>query len=158
MSLTNAQLLLLKADLLAVRPSLPSNWGAEELANFYNLPIEPPHYVWKTAVSPTDWAQAIIGGGGATQLDALSASKRDSLLWACGQTLNASLPAARAALEDFCGTQNNLKAAIKAASYRLATRAEKVLATGTGSTNSPGTMGWEGRLTYVDIEDALEAV
>jgi hypothetical protein len=43
MTFTNAQLLLLKADILAVRPSLPSNWGAEELAIFYNLPIEPPH-------------------------------------------------------------------------------------------------------------------
>lgn len=98
---------------------------------------------------------AIIGGGGAHQLDALTASKRESLLWAVSDTLAPSTLAVRTALDDFCGSQNALKGAIQAAQKRTALRAEKLLSTGTGSVASPATMGFEGSLTYQDVEAAL---
>jgi hypothetical protein len=154
MALTPAQQAALKADILAdpAFASLPHNSdGQFAVAAAYNLSASPAFTVWRTSVGPQEWRTAIIGGGGATQLDALTASKRDSLLWAVGDTLNPSVAAIRAALDDFCGSQNTLKAAILAAEKRTATRLEKLLATGTGSDASPATMGFEGTISYPDV-------
>lgn len=157
MPLTQQQLTALKADILA-DPVL-SQWAAtgrmaQEIADAYNAAADPAWVVWRTSVTTEEWRVAIIGGGGAGQLDALTASKRDSLLWAVSDVLNPSISAIRAALDDFCGSQNTLKAAIRTAQKRNATRAEKLFSTGTGSTASPATMGWEGMLTYQDVEAA----
>lgn len=154
MAFTPEQLATLKADILAdsAFESLPHNSdGQYAVAAAYNLPAIPAFTVWKTSVGSADWREAIIGGGGATQLDALTASKRDSLLWAVGDVLNPSIPAVRAALDDFCGSQNTLKAALLAVQKRTATRLEKLFATGTGSAVSPATMGFEGSVSYPDI-------
>lgn len=156
--LTPEQLALLKADILA--DAELSQWAAtgrmaEEIAAVYNEPAAPQYVVWRKAVTAEEWAVAIIGGGGAQQLDALTASKRDSLLWACNRTLDPSDPEVRAALDDFCGSQNALKAAIKTAQVRAATRAEKVFATGTGTLAAPATMGYEGAISYHDVNAAL---
>lgn len=158
MTLTAQQLAALKADILA-DPTL-SAWAAtgrmaSEIADAYNLPATPAFVVWRSAVSSDEWANAIIGGGGATQLDALTGSKREALLWACDRTLNPSVANVRAALDDFCGSQNTLKGAIQAVQKRTCTRAEKLFATGTGSTVSPATMGFEGNLVSVDVDGAL---
>jgi hypothetical protein len=160
-NLTHDQLLALKADILA-DPVLAA-WAAtgrmsQEIADAYNLPASPAWYVWRTAVTNVEWRAAIIGGGGAGQLDALTASKRGSLLWAVEDTLDPSSPNVRAALDDFCGSQNTLKAAIQAAEKRTANRAEKLFSTGAGSQATPATMGWEGTLTYQDVEAALAEV
>jgi hypothetical protein len=48
-----------------------------------------------------------------------------------------------------------MRAHILSFASRLATRAEKILATGTGSIASPATMSFEGQLTERDVEDAL---
>ena len=158
MALTPGQLQTLKTDILA-DPVL-SQWAAtgrmaQEIADAYNLPATPAWTVWRTSVTAVEWRAAIIGWGGAAQLDALTASKRDSLLWAVSDVLNPSVAAIRAALDDFCGSQNTLKAAIVAAEKRTATRGEKLFSTGTGSTASPATMGYEGTLTYQDVEAVL---
>lgn len=156
--LTPEQLALLKADILA-DPILAA-WAAtgmmaQKIAAEYNLPASPAWTVWRSSVTPVEWRAAIIGGGGAHQLDALTASKRESLLWAVSDTLAPSALAVRTALDDFCGSQNALKGAIQAAQKRTALRAEKLLSTGTGSVASPATMGFEGSLTYQDVEAAL---
>lgn len=156
--LTLEQLTVLKTDILA-DPTL-SAWAAtgrmaSEIAAEYNKAAAPAFVVWRTNVTADEWAMAIIGGGGAHQLDGLTASKRDSLLWACNRTLSPADPEVRAALDDFCGSQNTLKAAISAVQKRNATRAEKLLATGTGSSASPATLTFEGQLTYQDVEAAL---
>lgn len=113
--LTTNQLTLLKADILA--DSTLATWAAtgrmaNEIAGVYNSTASPDFIVWRTSVTAEEWAMAIIGGGGASQLDALTASKRDSLLWACNRTLNPANPEVRVALNDFCGSQNTLKAAL----------------------------------------------
>lgn len=154
-SLTPAQLQVLKADILA-DPAF-AGWYAEEIAQAYNQQAQPAWYVWKSYTSAAEFRDAILGGGGAQQLDGLTASKRDSLLWSVSTDLNTGNPTLRAALDDFCGSQNLLKAAIQAAQKRPATRAEKLFATGTGSQVSPATLGWEGWLTYQDVEAALAA-
>lgn len=156
--LTLEQLALLKAD-IADDPTL-SAWAAtgrmaSEIAAEYNKLAAPAFVVWRTNVTVDEWAIAIIGGGGAHQLDGLTASKRDSLLWACNRTLSPADPEVRAALDDFCGSQNTLKAAISAVQKRSATRAEKLLATGTGSTAAPATLTFEGTISYHDVNAAL---
>ena len=152
--MTPAQLTALKADIAAdpAFASLPHNsYGAFAIAAAYNLEATPAFRVWRSNVSAQEWRHAIIGGGGATQLDALTASKRDSLLWAVGESLNPSVAAVRAALDDFCGSQNTLKAALLLIQKRTATRLEKLLSTGTGSDASPAVMGFEGSVSYPDI-------
>ena len=153
--LDSSKLALLKADIIA--QAFPGGWFADEIAHWYNQPADPAWYVWRSSVTAAEWRNAVIGGGGATQLDGLTASKRDSLLWALSDTLNPSVANVRAALDDFCGSQNTLKAAIAAVQKRTATRAEKLFSTGTGSSGSPATMGFEGLLTYQDIEAAQQA-
>lgn len=156
--LTLEQKQLLKADILA--DPILAEWAAtghmaSEIADAYNLAAQPAWVVWRTSVTAEEWAMAIIGGGGAAQLDALTGSKREALLWACDRTLNPSDPEVRAALDDFCGSQNNLKGAVVAAQKRNATRAEKLFSSGTGTTLAPATMGFEGDLSYQDVEQAL---
>ena len=151
--LDSNKLALLKADIIA--QAFPGEWFAGEIADWYNQPADPAWYVWRSSVTGPEWRNAVIGGGGATQLDGLTASKRDSLLWALSDTLNPSVANVRAALDDFCGSQNTLKAAIAAVQKRTATRAEKLFSAGTGSSGSPATMGHEGTINYRDVEAAM---
>lgn len=160
MALTTQQLQTLAADIAAdpVLSTKPhTSDGAFEIADAYNQPATPAFVVWRSTVSPEEWRMAILGGGGATQLDALTASKRESLLWAVSDTLHPDIAAVRAALDDFCGSQNTLKAAITAAQKRDSNRVEKLLATGTGSTASPATMGFEGTISYQDVLAAWQS-
>lgn len=159
-NLTSENLVTLKND-IAADPVLAA-WAAtgrmaQEIADAYNLLASPNWTVWKTLVSPIEWAGAIVGGGGATQLDALTGSKRESLFYAVSWDLDPSIPAVRTALDDFCGSQNTLKAAVQEVQKRLATRAEKLFSSGTGSTASPATMTFEGQLTYQQVEAALSS-
>lgn len=157
--LTNEQLAVLRADILAdpvLEPMAAAGNLLSEIAAIYNAAAIPAFVVWRTSVGPEEWDDAILGTtGAATQLDGLTASKRDSLFWATSKTLNPSIASVRAALEDFCGSQNTLKGAIAAVQKRNATRAEKLLATGTGSTASPATMTFEGALTSADVDAAV---
>lgn len=126
--------------------------GAFEIAAALNQPAAPAFYVWRTQYTAEQMRAAIING--ITQLDALTASKRDSLLWLAEGTVNCGLAATRAAFNDLTGSQNTLKAAVLDGGKRTATRAEKILATGTGSFADPAVAGWEGTLSYQDVQAA----
>jgi hypothetical protein len=125
------------------------------LAELYNAPTT--YVVWRSTLTPEEARDAIAGGGGLAQLDNLTAGKRDSLLWVFSGNTEPANAAQRDAIENLCGTQNTLKAAILAAQKRFATKAERVFATGTGTDPSPGTLGWEGTLGHPDISAALNA-
>lgn len=160
MALSQERLATLKADILA--DPILSVWAAtgrmaQGIADAYNLDASPAWVVWRTNVSSDELYNAIFETNGGLQLDALTASKRDSLFKLIDRELNASIPAARANVDDYCGSQNNLKAALQAVQKRNATRAERLFSTGTGSTASPATMSFEGALTYQDVEAALAA-
>lgn len=158
MELTAEQLAILKVDILA-DPVL-SAWAAtgrmaQEIADSYNLDASPVWYVWRTNVPSDQMYDAIFETNGGLQLDALTASKRDSLFKLIDRDLNASIPAARANVDDYCGSQQNFKASLQAVQKRAATRAEKLFSTGTGSLASPATMSFEGAISYQDVEAAL---
>ena len=114
------------------------------LASWFNEPTT--HVVWRTVLGPEMARSAIIDG--ATQLDGLTVGKRDSLFWLCSGNLNPSVPSVRAAIDDLCGSQNTLKAALQSAQKRFATRAEKSLSYGTGTTAIHATLTHEGLLSY----------
>lgn len=114
------------------------------LADWFNQATS--HIVWRTVLSPEQARAAIIEG--ATQLDALTVGKRDSLFWLCSGNLNPSVASVRAAIDDLCGTQNTLKAALQSAQKRAATRAEKALSSGSGTTAAPATLTYEGLVSY----------
>lgn len=150
--LTPEQLQVLHDDILA-HPEFVGVFDAE-VADAYNLAASPAWTVWRTAVTPDEWADAVLNGGGASQLDNLTNSKRDSLLWATDHTLDVSQPELRNAIDQFCGSQNALKTALQAVQKRTSTRAEKLFSTGTGSPAAPATMTFTGALTYQDVEAA----
>lgn len=116
------------------------------LANWFNAPTT--FVAWRSVLTPEMAREAIVKGS--AQLDALTVGKRDSLFYITNGDLRVSDPAIRAAIDDLCGSQNTLKGYLQEAQKRLATVAEKALATGTGSSASPGTLVFEGLLSYAD--------
>lgn len=124
------------------------------MAAFYNAEASPAFYIWRKNYTPDLIADAIDNG--ITQLDGLTASKRDSLLWWANRQRDASLAGTQAAINDLCGSQNTLKAAVLNGGKRKLTRGEKLYSAGTGSLASPGITGLEGTITDADISAALE--
>lgn len=157
--LTEQQLAILKADILA-DPVL-SQWAAtgymaSEIADAYNQTAAPEWVVWKTAVDPTE---IMANGMNWTRVDNLSVGKARIWDWMTRLgTLNASKANIRAGIDaTWVGTAADL--AVRAMVYthckRPAKRGEKLLSTGAGTTEAPATMGFEGYLTYQDVEAAL---
>lgn len=128
---------------------------AFEIAIVLNQSASPDYIVWRTSVPAQEWNAAMFGGGGATQLDALTASKRDSLFKFCEFDQDPSNASIRAAVDDFCGSQNTLKAAMQAVQKRKATVGEKLFAIGTGTTVSPATMAVEGPLDINHVQESM---
>ena len=157
--MTPAQLTTLKAAILAETDAefveARTLGQTSRMAAFYNVEASPAFYVRSKAYTPALLAEAIDVG--ITQLDGLSASKRESLLWWANRQHDASLAATQAAINDLCGSQNTLKAAVLDGGKRKLTRGEKLYSSGTGSLASVGSTGFEGTLTESDIGAALEA-
>lgn len=151
--LTPEQLAILKADILA-DPALANAYD-EDVAHAYNLSAEPEHIVWKSAVDPDE---IMRNGMDWTQVDNLTVGK--ARIWDWMTRLGSFDPSKlniRAGIDAaWVGTAAML--AVRATIYthckRPATRAEKLFASGIGTTVSPATMGFEGFLTYADISAA----
>lgn len=153
--LTPTQLSTLKALALADQTAAAfiASGNDTALAEWFNTSTA--HVVWRSAMTPEQSRAAIIQG--AAQLDALTVGKRDSLFWLASGDLNVSDATVRAAIDDLCGTQNTLKAALLAAEKRTCSVAEKALSVGTGTTATPATLGWEGSLSGNDMSAVREA-
>jgi hypothetical protein len=152
MLMTPAQLATLKADILAdpAFAQVPLNSdGAFAIAAAYNLQASPDFTVWRTSVPVSE-----ISGNGFvwTAVDALAVGKARIWEWMKeGGSINPSKANVRQGLVDaFGATQPNIAPVLK----RLATRVEKLFSTGTGTVGSPGTMSFEGTVSYQDVEAA----
>jgi hypothetical protein len=159
MSLSPAQLVTLKAAILAETDAafvVARTEGATgEMAAFYNVVAAPAFYVWRSTYTPQDIATAIDKG--ITQLDGLTASKRDSLLWWAERSHDMRLAESQAAVNDLCGSQNTLKGAITDAGKRTLLRGERLFASGTGSLAAPGATTYEGSISNDDVVRALSS-
>jgi len=158
--LTTAQLATLKADILA-DPALnaqPNNSdGNSAIAAAYNLTAAPTFVVWRSSVQQETITQ---NGFDWVRVDNLSVGKARIWEWLFAnpmRSINPSKANVRAGINEcWKGTADDL--AVRAAIYvhckRGATRGEKLFATGAGTDADPGLMGFEGSLSYQDIEQA----
>ena len=174
MQLTTAQKQAFKADIIAAADAecvaleaSPTNSDlAFAVAALYNLIASPDFWVWKTSLTK----HAAISE---TSVDATTFSFPQLIartvqeqfgwqeLWNSTLTCNPSLPNVRQGFADvFSGAQAGpvaQRAHMLAMARRKASRVEKLLATGTGSTASPATMGAEGPLGFQDVLDAMQS-
>lgn len=157
-ALTPAQMQTLKTSIAQdpVLSLLPKTGDAAwDIAIVYNAVSEPAFYVWRTDV-PVD--EIMKNGMDWTQVDNLTVGKARIWDW-MGRLgyLNASKPNIRAGI-DAAWIGNAQMLAVRTAIYvhckRVATRFEKLFATGTGTTQAPATMVLEGVIGYQDIEAA----
>lgn len=156
--LTPAQKTTLKADIIA-NPDLnskPNNTdGAFDIAALYNLNATPSFTVWKTNVSIDDVGKKLNG----TELAGLTTANNTRLqtiaIFLAGG-VNPAVPDNRQFFDDvFSGAGGtNTRANLLVLWKRLASRVEKLYATGTGSDASPATMTFEGPISYQDVDQA----
>jgi hypothetical protein len=169
MPLSAAQLLTLKNDIAAdptlrTLPNTPDD--AVTIADTYSALAVPDFWVWRTRVTETEYTSQTSGDGTVWSWPAYiarSQGERDG--WARmfasgsgGGAIDPSRANVRQGFADiFNGTQNNASAQrthLLTVSRRKATRAEKLFATGTGSTAAPAALGYEGPVLGVDVEAA----
>lgn len=171
MALTNAQLLVIKADILA-NPDLNANAddadGNNAIAALYNQAAASDYWVWRTdvtraeilhttSVDATTFKFAGASGAGYITRDQ---GERDAftLLFTDG-TVDARRANIRQAFTDIFSGVNGLanRAHCAAIARRKGSRIEKLLSTGAGTTLNPGIMAFEGPITRTDIENARAA-
>ena len=177
MALTPQQQATLKADIIANGDlnSQPNNSdGAFEIARLYNLLASPDYWVWRTSVSKAELVQTTsvdgttfswVGTGFITR----SQGERDAWreLFNDQGLCNPSLASVRTSFTDiFSGATAPAPANrthLAAIGRRKCTRVEKLFAVdtpgsgaGRGTTADPDTMGFEGPLSYQDVELARQ--
>jgi hypothetical protein len=157
--LTAPQLAALKAAILAdpVLAAKPMNSDGDfDIAAALNQPAVPDYFVWRTAV-PTD--EIMLNGFDWTRVDNLTVGKSRIWEWMTnlGQ-INPSQSNVRAGVLAVFTTAGDLanRNAVFSHCQRLATRVEKLFATGSGTTTTdqgvgPSTMGFEGAISYQDV-------
>lgn len=146
--LTSAQLQALKT-LVQSDPTATALANAADdvgLAAWLNTP-EATYTVWRTDLTIEECNSAITW----TEVDGLTTGKARIWEWmrTIG-TLNAAKPNIRQGISDAFASASATRNALAALAKRLATRAEKALASGAGTNASPSIMGWEGQISYAD--------
>lgn len=163
--LTSAQSQTLKSAILADGALAPltsgpgTDYGA--IASAMNLAASPAYWVWRTSVSRSEmynkaspdatfWDWTIYKGQSVTEQNA----------WVqmfMGDSADFSQANLRAGIGKIFGAANAQTVHALAIGRRQATRAEKLLATGTGSAASPGVMSFEGAIQIADIGEIFNA-
>lgn len=165
--MTPAQNIALKADILAdpVLTAQPNDSdGAFAIAAAYNLNASPDFWVWRTSVSREELTNStsidgtVFNWTGAGYITRAQGEREafQQIFDAEGR-VNPSLPQVRQAFLDiFSGAAAPAPANrthLATVARRKATRAEKLFAaSGAGTTGSPGVMGFEGSVSYQDVE------
>ncbi len=158
MSLTPAQLPALKAAIIAdsTLNAKPNNSdGNTDIAAAFNLPSVPAFICWRSLVGITETGKAFNGTewsgmttANHTRLQTVSQWQPDGY--------NAGLADIRAMFNDIWSGAGgtNTRSALLALWKRIATRGEKLYATGTGSDASPGLLVFEGAIDVQDVSSA----
>lgn len=170
--LTPAQLQTLKAAIAAetdaafVADRTVGNTGL--MAEFYNQAASPDFWAWRTSVHKREFTSSTSVDGTVfawtgTGFITRSVGERDAWreLFDAEGFCNPSLANVRQAFTDiFSGATAPAPANrthLSTVARRKVTRGERLFATGTGSTASPGLLGFEGAVSNEDIVRALEA-
>lgn len=156
MALTLSQLQALKAEIVAdaTLNAQPQNSdGAFAIAIALNLIFAPAFIVWRTNIPTSDVKKAVVW----TEYIGRSVGEQNAFaLMISNGIVNGADANIRQGFGDiFSGLSGvNTRANLTALAKRSATRAEKVLATGTGTDVAPATMNFEGSLTFQDVLSA----
>ena len=132
-------------------PNTPE--GSAVIAAAYNLVADPAYIVWRSDVSTSEVRDVLVWA----EYDSLSVSKQNAFEFLNSNGfVNASRVNVREGIASiFAGpNQANTRAALIAIGKRTASRIEKLLATGTGSDASPGTMTAEGVLPWQEVHNS----
>jgi len=163
--MTPQQLQTLKTE-IDTDPTLSSqpinSDGAFAIAVAFNQQANPAFYVWATEVSQDSIMQ---NGFDWVRVDNLSVGKARIWEWMfanANRSINASKANVRAGIaEVWKGTaaDNAVRLAVFQHCQRVATRAEKLFANGSGTQTDgdgigPATMDFEGSVSYQDVEQA----
>lgn len=160
--LNDAQLVTFSAAIAAETDpafvQLRAEGATGQMAEWFNQPASPAYVCWRTSVTQDEIMQ---NGFDWTRVDNLSIGKARIWEWLfdnANATFNPSKPNVRAGVDAvWVGTQADL--AVRAAVYvhckRNATRAERLFATGTGTTATPGNFGFEGQINDQDVVRAI---
>lgn len=162
--LTPAQLATLKAAILA-DPALaaqPNNAdGNLAIAQALAADASPDYWVWRSFVADQEMYEGVGDGGTSWSWSIYigrSQGERDAWRQMVNMAggLNPSLANVRAGIADIFSGAGGVgqRTHLLAIGRRKANRAEKLFATGTGSTASPATMTVEGTLSGDDVQAA----
>jgi hypothetical protein len=165
LALSNPQLATLAAHIAAdsafdVQPH--DTTGAQVVANTLNLPASPEYWVWKTRLSREELMAQISPDATSfswTIFIARSQGERDAFreIFVTDDSgrpyCNPSLPNVRAGFTDiFSGAGGaTQRTHLLAISRRLASRVEKLFASGAGTTAAPSVLVYEGPLSPQDV-------
>jgi hypothetical protein len=159
--LTTQQLATLRAAITAdpVLAAEPNNAdGHTRIVKALNLDAAPAFTVWRTSVMLSSVGKVFLLNG--VELAGLTTGNHTRLhtvgYYVGISPINPSQAGVRAYFDDvFSGAGGvNTRAGLLALWKRLATRFEKLYATGTGSDAAPATLVLEGAVTLVDVEEA----
>ena len=160
--LTPAQQILLVNAIQAdpVLAALPRNSdGAFDIAVAFNKTAAPAFTVWKTRVFTTQIGDNIVATelANMAQVDLI---RLQTIVMLSEDGVNPSLADRRAFFDDVFsgGAGAGTRAKLLILWKRLATRAEAVFATGTGTNAAPATMTVEGPLSPIDVETARNCI
>lgn len=163
MGFSTQQTNLIKAEILN-DPTLSSQGNDGDALNFIadalNSPSSPAFWVWRTSVSRSDIynsnPQPENSNWNWTTYKTQAVAEQNA--WTqifMGDQANFSQPNVRAGVAAiFTGNApaNAQQAHCLAVGRRQATRLEKILASGTGTTGAPATMGFEGSITPTQVD------
>jgi hypothetical protein len=161
--LTNAQLLTLKASILAeTDPTFVGYRTANDkpsMAAWYNANTSPAFIVWKTSV-PVANVGIAFSSSEVAGLTTANTNRLQVMASYSGGSFNPSIPDVRAGFDSvFSGAGGaTTRAALLALWKRTARRLERLYATGTGSDAVPALLVVEGTIDGDHIGEALEAV
>ncbi len=161
--LTSAQVATLRTNILASPDAGPLCVAGDlsGVTTLYNVTAVPDFWVWKTSVTKEELTNATsvdatvftwVGNGFIMRSAGEQAAWRE--LFTAAGTINPSLSQVRQAFSDiFSGTGNAAanRTHLLAVARRKSTRLERVFATGTGTTGSPGVLVIEGPLNYTTL-------
>jgi hypothetical protein len=157
--LTTTQLVTLKAAIAAETDAIFVNYrnqGATgAMAAWLNQLTSPAWIVWRTNVEPAEYRDAITW----TEVDALTTGSKfriwEWLTMSMTAPIDFSRLNVRQGLQDCWASNTTTRTNLLAIAKRTATKAEKLFSTGTGTTATPATLGWEGMLSPDDIVRAI---
>lgn len=163
MSLSGAQLITLKAAIVADASfnGIPlTSAGANTIRDAFNAAASPAYVVWRSAVSRsevynTTSAEATTWNWTTYKAQAVAEQNAWTQMF-MGDQANMAQANLRAGVAAIFGAGNAQTTHILAVAKRNTTRAEKLFASGSGTTATPSTMTFEGLLTSDDVQQARE--